>query len=281
MKLAIFLTSSYKPPPTPNAPIEPTSPTTPPSSITTPTHRLSATPSSSSLISSPVVIQYMKSLPKKSPIKSPLTKYKRMKHLRPSPLKGKQSATVIHRIKPIQLQFPPVQGKSPTATESSSNRRSLPQNATAKNKTQSGKEKDQSKKTPHLVTISKNCLAQSGSFTGLRLDDLFQSVSNNFKGIQSKFTDKPQKVSSVSVVPLHESKAVESVGEEQHRAIIATTATEVLSPTITVARHDQAPPPSSHLIKASPLERLASEVSASTQLLQHSQQSAASSNYQM
>ena len=45
------------------------------------------------LLSSPAVIHYMKTLPKKSPIKSPLAKYRRMKQLRPSPLKTIHATT--------------------------------------------------------------------------------------------------------------------------------------------------------------------------------------------
>ncbi len=291
MKLATFLTTSYIPPRTPSAvPSVPTlsSPATPPSLLATPTDRMSSTTTPTSLISSPVIIQYMKNLPKKSPMKSPLAKYKR---LRPSPLKGRQSMTssLNHRIKPIQLQYPVLPNKSPSTLpykESSikphpSTVHTNTSTTTCTSKSRGHSCKDKKKKTPHLVTISKKCLSQSGSFTGLRLDDIFQSVNDNFKGVQSKNNNKSktQNISNVSVVPLSENTATTDNSIISNEGI---TVTDVVSPSVTMATpsvtmttHDH---PSSLPIKASPLERLASEVSSSTHLLQHS---ATTSNYQM
>ena len=238
-------------------------PTTPPNNslTSTPTSVPSTTPlnSTSILISSPVVQQYIKTMPRKSPIKSPLTKYKRMKHLRPSPLKASRQLSG-HRIKPIQLQFPSSQASH-----------SLP--TVSKSKSKHG---DQGKRTPHLVTLSKNCLSQSGSFTGLRLEDIFHSVNENLKGAQSA---KPRKASNIVVAPLPEDKEIVTVGNTDKADPPTHSSSPVTTNKSTVVlphhMHTEGQP------TQSPLEQLASRVSSIPAIQQKTKKPGTSSAYQM
>lgn len=274
MKIVNFLTLSLKPPPS-TPPVFPSSPTTPPSLQHTPTDHVTvatpslSTPGSSPIISSPVVIQYMKNLPKRSPVKSPLAKYKRMKQLRPSPLKARQSSSSSsHRIKPVQLHFPSAQGSSPVVNEPTTERK----NASAKSKAHG---KAAPTKQPHLVTLSKNSLKQSGSFTGLRLDDIFHSVNENLKGVQLKSItdDKASKTGSTNI---HVTPLTKETDKQSPTEVAENTKT--LTPTHLTSTTQTQDFSSLTLTKASPLEQLASQVS-SKQTLQSLKPS--TSPYQM
>ena len=119
--------------------------------------------------------------------------------------------TAGNRIKPVQLQFPSSQvtntppylsplsspatnvntSGDPVESSGLCSIQSLSPSADQKSKTdKSGKDKgggnQSSSKVQHVVTVSKSTLKHSGSFTRLRLDDLFKSVSENFKDAQLK-----------------------------------------------------------------------------------------------
>ncbi len=171
---------------------------------------------------------------------------------------------MAHKIKPIQLQFPSSQ---------------TPHNSPTVSKSKHG---EQGKRTPHLVTLSKNCLSQSGSFTGLRLEDIFHSVNENLKGAQST---KPRKSSNIVVAPLPEDKEIKTVGNADK----ADTPTQSSSPattttnksTVVLPHHMHTEGLPTHLAKASPLEQLASRVSSIPAMQQKKQKPGTSSAYQM
>lgn len=188
-----------------------------PSAATTPKSH-----SSPVTLSSPAVVNYMRSLPKKSPIKSPLAKYRRMQRLRQSPLK---TPSPLSRPKPIRLQFdiqpsphgspspdvgvsdaPPI---APSISSPLSSCGSVPPLvdtiipipsagalhplltppasevfSITKHNADHKKSKPQQQKV-HLVTVSKKALKNSGSFSRLRLIDLFKTVNENLKDATS------------------------------------------------------------------------------------------------
>ena len=191
------------------------SPSTPVACITPTSH------SSPVVLSSPAVTEYMRTLPKKSPLKSPLSKYRRMKRLRQSPLK---TPSPLARSKPVRLQFnlqpsvhhSPVQGvdvsdappivandfppltSCPSVPLPMDTLVSVPSvrvvhpllNAApqsevfsiTKHNADRKKSKPKEQKV-HLVTVSKKALKNSGSFSRLRLHDLFRTVSENLKDV--------------------------------------------------------------------------------------------------
>ena len=191
------------------------SPCTPVAPVTPTSH------SSPVVLSSPAVTEYIRTLPKKSPLRSPLSKYRRMKKLRQSPLKTPSPLT---RPKPVRLQFnlqpsvhhsPVLQdvGVSDTSPVAPSISSPLTSCASALNmdalasvpsvrvlhpllnpapqsevfsiaKHNADRKKSKPKKQKvHLVTVSKKALKNSGSFSRLRLHDLFRTVSENLKDV--------------------------------------------------------------------------------------------------
>ena len=70
--------------------------------------------SSPSVLSSPTVLEYMKTLPRKtSPLKSPLSRYKRRKTLKQSPLKAISTRSRVNLLGSLQQQTGSVSGCSP------------------------------------------------------------------------------------------------------------------------------------------------------------------------
>lgn len=80
-----------------------------------------ASASCPSLTTSPAVAEYIRSLPKRSPIKSPLAKYRRMKQLRQSPLR--MSAERRHSKVATRLNFDSGQSNTTSAAVALSNTR--------------------------------------------------------------------------------------------------------------------------------------------------------------